>query len=37
MDRAYDADEIRPCSLQLGYLPLIDNNPRRVAQKQSEL
>lgn len=37
MDRAYDADEIRSYSRQLGHLPLIDNNLRRDARKQSEL
>ena len=37
MDSAYDADEIRACSRQLGHVPLIDSNPRRAALKKAEL
>ncbi len=37
MDSAYDAEEIRACSRQLGHVPLIDSNPRRDARKKAEL
>ena len=36
MDSAYDAQEIRAHSLSLGYLPIIDTNPRRSAQRKQE-
>lgn len=37
MGSAYDAEEIRACSCQLGHVPLVDSNPRRDAQKEAEL
>ena len=37
MDSAYDAEEIRACSRQLGHVPLIDSNPRRDALKKAQL
>ncbi len=37
MDSAYDAEEIRACSRELGHVPLIDSNPRRDALKKAEL
>ena len=37
MDSAYDAEQIRACSRQLGHVPLIDSNPRRDAHKKAEL
>ena len=37
MDSAYDADEIRACSLRLGHVPLIEPNPRRNRELKAEL
>ena len=37
MDSAYDADEIRASSQQLGHVPIIDTNPRRNAQLKADL
>ena len=37
MDSAYDAEQIRAYSRQLGHVPLIDSNPRRAAHKKAEL
>jgi hypothetical protein len=33
MDAAYDADLIKQCCRQLGHVPIIDSNPRRVGKK----
>ena len=37
MDSAYDADEIRACSLRLGHVPLIEPTPRRNRELKAEL
>ena len=37
MDSAYDAVEIRAHSASLGHIPIIDNNPRRSAERKQEL
>ncbi len=37
MDSAYDAGEIRECSLRLGHVPLIEPNPRRNREFKAEL
>ena len=37
LDSAYDADEIRASSQQLGHVPIIDTNPRRNAQLKADL
>ena len=37
MDCAYDAEEIRACSEELGHVAIIDSNPRRDAALKAEL
>ena len=37
MDSAYDAVDIRAHSASLGHVPIIDNNPRRSAERKQEL
>jgi hypothetical protein len=37
MDSAYDAEEIRKQSRELGHVPIIDVNPRRDAARKAEL